>query len=132
MDTSYLKLTDGARLRNYVGLEMEEGFEYKFGKNYLYLEIPLLGVWDSEAKQWTKEVKRNQHVFVRAACSVDVKGRSFIEIEPCPALGEYGSFQGTYRLHPESGDQEVGIWFSPRKDVDLTEIPYAVRIYMPA
>jgi hypothetical protein len=131
VDTAFLKLTDGPRLSNYVGLDMETGFNYKHGKNYLYVEIPVLGVYDTETDKFVTEVKRNQHVFVRAACSVDVSGRSFIEVEPNPALAESGIVQSLFRVHPESGCQPVGFWFSPRKDTDLSKLTYAVRIYMP-
>lgn len=130
MDTSYLKLMKGSRLRNYMGLHMAEGHEFTCGPNYMYLEIPVLGVLDEDAKLIT-EVKRNQHVFVMAAASVEVKGRNFIEVEPNAALSEYGQVQGLYRVHP--GEQAgLGFWFTARKDTDLSKLSHAIRIYMPA
>lgn len=130
METSYLKLMSGSRLKNHVGLEMTPGFDMKNGTNYLFLEIPVLGVPTEEGN--SLEVKRNQHVFIQAAASVDVKGFSFIEIEPNAALAEVGDIQGLYRLHPGSGRQQLGFWFTARKDVDLKDYSYAVRVYMVA
>lgn len=134
METSYLKLMNGSRLSNYMRLEMDEGTEPVLGKNYLYLEIPLAGaiIEDAYKTQISMEVKRNQHVWISSAATVDMKGRNFIEVEPNPALAELGQVQAVYRVHPDSGKKQLGFWFTARKDVDLTELKYAVRIYMPA
>lgn len=131
MDTSYLKLMSGSRLSNFMGLEMIPGHEYKYGKNYLHLDIPILGVVD-EKGELTKEVKRNQHVFIRSAASVFMRGYNFIEVEPNAELAEWGQVQGLYRVHPESGKRELGLWFTARKDTDLSQFSHCVRIYMPA
>ena len=130
METSYLKLMKGSRLTNYMRLEMAPGVEPVLGKNYLYLDIPLAGASTEEGM--SMQVKRNQHVWIAAAAHIDMKGRNFIEVEPNPALAEMGQIQGTYRLHPDSGRKQLGFWFTARKDADLTELQYAVRIYMPA
>lgn len=130
METSYLKLMKGSRLTNYMRLEMDAGIEPVLGKNYLYLDIPLAGASTEEGM--SMQVKRNQHVWIAAAAHIDMKGRNFIEVEPNPALAEMGQVQGTYRLHPDSGRKQLGFWFTARKDADLTELEYAVRIYMPA
>jgi hypothetical protein len=130
METSYLKLMKGSRLSNYMRLEMIEGAEPILGKNYLYLDIPLIGAETEEGK--SLQVKRNQHVWIQSAAVVDMKGRNFIEVEPNPALAELGQVQAMYRVHPDSGKRQLGFWFTARKDTDLTSLEYAVRIYMPA
>ena len=119
----------GSRLTNYMRLEMLDGHDYLLGKNYMYIDIPLLGV-DEEDKLITS-IKRNQHVFIKAAATVDMKGRNFIEVEPNQKLAEIGQVQGMYRLHPDSGVTQLGFYFTARKDVELSELEYAVRIYMP-
>ena len=130
METSYLKLMKGSRLSNYMRLEMVEGKEPVLGKNYLYLDIPLIGAETEEGM--SLQVKRNQHVWIQSAAVVDMKGRNFIEVEPNPALAELGQVQAMYRVHPDSGKRQLGFWFTARKDTDLTSLEYAVRIYMPA
>lgn len=130
METSYLKLMKGSRLTNYMRLEMVEGTEPVLGKNYLHLDIPLLGAETEEGM--SLQVKRNQHVWIKSAATVDMKGRNFIEVEPNPALAELGQVQAMYRVHPDSGKRQLGFWFTARKDTDLTSLEYAVRIYMPA
>jgi hypothetical protein len=120
----------GSRLTNYMRLEMQSGVEPLLGKNYLYLDIPIAGAVTEEGL--SMQVKRNQHVWIKAAAHVDIKGRNFIEVEPNSQLAELGQIQPTYRVHPDSGRRELGFWFTARKDVDLTELGYAVRLYMPA
>lgn len=124
MDTSYLKLLSGARITNHMGLRMDPGFEFTHGKNYLYIDIP--------ARLPAEEVKRNQHVFLEAAGTVDVKGRQFVQIEPNPALAEYGQVQSGYMLHPDSGVTRLGVWFTAHKALDMRDLAYLIRIYMPA
>lgn len=131
METSYLKLMKGSRLTNYMGLEVDPGAGLSLGTNYMYIDIPVRGV-SGEDEKLVQEIKRNQHVYIEAAATVDVKGRNMIEVEPNIALAEMGQVQGSYRIHPGSGQKRLGFWFTARRDCDLAELQYAVRIYMPA
>lgn len=149
-NTAFLRLMPGSRQRN-IGLELDAGFELPIApKSYAYFEIPLRGVRvegsDSYATKvlrtegdsseptpkYTTKVLRNQHVFIEAAATVEIRCPEFIEIEPNPALAEFGSFQGLYRIHPGGEKQRLGVWFSARRDVDLSTLQYLIRIYMPA
>lgn len=132
MDTSYLKLLNGSsRIKNYMGLVLDPGVVPEAGKNYMYIDLPVRNAIVAEGEAVT-EVKRNQHVWIQAAGKVDVKGMNFIEVEPNPALAEMGQVQGLYRIHPGSGEKQLGFWFTARRDVDLSVLKYAVRIYMVA
>jgi len=102
---------------------MDEGYEAIKGKNYLYLDIP---VRQSEETS----IKRGQHVFIEAAATIDVKGRQIVEVEPNPALAEYGQVQAGYKVHPDSGPRRVGVWFTAHKQLDLDSLDYCVRMYM--
>lgn len=142
MDSSFLKLNAGSsRITNWIGLQMEQGYQPVHGKGYQYLEIPVLGVYvepsinkDGEESEgsYTKIVKRGQSVFVCAAGTIDVKGMYMVEIEPNHELSEYGVVQGLRRVQPGDGPQALGFQFTARKDVDLSQLKYAVRLYMPA
>lgn len=129
MDSVYLKLAGDARVKNYIGLEMLEGYSYKHGKGYLYIEIPLSHFL---AEDNATEVKRNQHVAVIPACTINVKGGSIVEIEPNPMLAAYGQVQAGYKVHPESGKQVPSFYFTARRDisVDLFKDTYAIRLYL--
>lgn len=123
MDTTLLKLMDGSRVKNHMGLRMDEGYEYVKGKNYLHLDIPILLGEETS-------VKRGQHVFLEAAGSINVKGRNVVEVEGNPALAEYGQMQPGYKVHPDSGARRLGIWFTAHKQLDLDSLDYLVRLYM--
>lgn len=124
MDTTFLKLLEGTRVKNHMGLRMDEGMEWMRGKNYLHLDVP--------ARRGQEEIKRNQHVFLEAAATVDVRGRNMIEVEPNPALAEYGQVQPSYRIHPDSGLKQLGVWFTAHKSLNVEDLEYLVRLYMPA
>jgi hypothetical protein len=123
MDTTLLKLIDGARVKNHLGLRMDEGIEPVKGKNYLHMDIPVRIPADSV-------VKRGQHVFIEAAGTINVKGRNVAEVEANPALAEYGQVQPTRKVHPDSGLIQLGVWFTAHKQLDLKDLEYCVRLYM--
>lgn len=132
-DTAFLKLSGGSRLTNYLGLKMDEGLLPKFGVGYLYLQIPVRGIvrdQDDAKDNSPLLVKRNQHVFIEPACSVNVRGRNIVGIEPSSQLAEWGQVQSTYMVHPGTGILTPGFWFTARKDTDLSRIDFAIRIYM--
>lgn len=134
MDTSYLSLVSGSRISNYLGLKMTEGSEFSYpgiqNRQYAYIEIPVGSIIVSSTGEITDKALRNQHVLVQPACTVDVKGNYRFEVHPNPAIWAYGTAQGMYYLEPSSGQQVPGFYVTLRKDIDLSTLDYAVRIYM--
>lgn len=109
---------------------MDTGIEYKNGKNYLYLEVPAVSVLGGEDEPTGKIVKRNQHVFIHCGCNINVKGENIAEVEPNPALAEWGQIQPGYKVHPNTDKVQVGFWFTARKDTDLSKLKYGARLYL--
>lgn len=133
METSYMKLI-GSRLSNHLGLKMEEGHEYRFPqiqeRNYAYVEIGATALYLPSEEKYLDKALRNQQVKVLPACTVDVKGHYRFEVHPNPQLWEYGTCQGMYYLEPREGEIRPGFYVALRKDLDLKDIDYAIRIYM--
>lgn len=133
METSYLKLVDQTRLRNYLGLQMADGYEIKRpevpSRGYAYIEVPALSLLDSDGKHGS-EANRNSYVDLIPACTVNVRGNYRFEVHPNPRLLDYGMTQGMYYLEPEEGQKipSVKLWL--RRDLDISKLDYAVRIYM--
>lgn len=126
MSQTFLRLLPGTRLTNYLGLRCDEGIQplrAEVSTEYGYLDIPF-------ATGQEMELKRNQHVFLEAGATINVKGREVVGIEPNPALAEFGQVQGYYRAQPGSGEKRLGFYFTCHKQVDLTQFKYAVRVYM--
>lgn len=123
MDTTYLKLVAAARVVNHIGLQMDSGVPYKYGPNYLYIEVPVRITGEME-------VKRGQHVFVPAAAKCTPKGRHIVEIEPNKELAEFGQIQPGYKLHPDTGEYNLGFYFTAHKNVDLSTLSHCVRVYL--
>lgn len=129
MDSAFLNLVRGNRVTSYLGLQMVDGKEYKYGPIYQYVEVPVLG-FGSDTGELVDEVKRNQHVFVQPACSINVRGGQTVEVEPNPSLAAFGQVQAGYKVHPASGEMVPGFWFTARKDTKLSDLTYAIRLYM--
>lgn len=135
METSFLNLARGNRLTAYLGLQMAAGYSYKYAPDYTYIEIPLMEFWNpSEEKVQEDKALRNQYVRVIPACSLTVRGSHYkIEVEPNPALAEFGLIQPGYYLHTAGGGGELsvpGFYMQVRRDVHVKDVDYAVRLYM--
>lgn len=142
MDTSYLKLNSTSRITNHMGLRMDPGTEYSYGVNYLYLQVPARAsitpdtiAIDERGGSVTEVmsgiVKRNQHLFLEAAATINVRGHHMVLVEPNPELSSYGSTQAGHRVHPGSGEQRLGVWFTAHRSLDVRDLDYLVRLYMP-
>lgn len=135
-DTSFLKLIPGSsRIVARMGLKMDEGVPMKVaGHGYLALEIPAVAIRNPSDLPRTEKALRNQHVQIIPGCSLEVRGNEIVEIEPCPELAEYGSVQAGYYILPDDKAKRIvpAFWITLRKDLDLSDIPYAIRIYLRA
>lgn len=130
MESSFLNWARGNRLSMYAGLKMEEGHEFKYASDYTYLEIPAVGFYDDKEEQVVDKGMRNQHLLVIPACTLNMKGMLKVLVEPCPELAAYGSVQAGYYIHPGSGEKVPSFYINLHKNCDISNIPYAVRLYL--
>lgn len=135
--TSYLSLVSGARIKNYLGLQMDEGRVFTYpptgDSGYGYVQIPAARIVDMAGEPLVADkALRNQAVRIVPACSVDIKGSYRFEVHPNPALWDFGAVQGVFYLEPGEGRLVPSFVMNLRKDLTLTDIPWAIRIYMRA
>lgn len=131
MDTSFLNVGRGSRLSIYMGLVMAEGHAFKYGPDYTYVEIPLMGYCQEDGDLKDK-VLRNQYVKAVPACSLHVKGNYKVQVEPNPVLAAYGMIQPGYYVHPGQTVTVPSFYFHARRDTALADVSYAVRLYLRA
>jgi hypothetical protein len=132
LDSVFLNLVRGNRLTAYMGLELEIAgvvAEVKYGKDYSYVEIPLAYAQAPDGSTM-REVKRNQHVEIVPACTVNVRGQYRLLVEPNPALWADAVVQGSYYIQSETGKQYPSFYLQARRDIDLSTVEYAVRLYL--
>ncbi len=130
MDTSYANWARGNRLTQYAGLQMAEGVPLKYGADYAYVEVPADVLINAADGSRTDKALRNQSIIVVPACTLNVRGSYRIQVEPNPALWVFGPVQSQYYIHPESGLSTPSFYVYPRKDFDLADLQYAVRLYL--
>lgn len=131
MESAFLKLAAGSRLTNYMGLKMTEGHEFKYGHQYMYVEIPIKEIYNPSEEKVVTKAMRNQHVRIIPACTVHVRGRHTVEIEPNSRLSEYGTISGgIYRVHSDGPEMVPGFYITLRRDLDISDIEWAVRLYL--
>lgn len=127
MDSMFLNLVRGNRLTAYMGLEMSEGHVYKFSKDYTYIEIPLL-----EARNGGEKVKdkalRNQHIELVPACRVKLHGSYKLLVKTNPDLQAIGNAPTVFMVEEEIG--HPSFYITLRKDLDLSKLEWAVRLYL--
>lgn len=132
LETSFLNITRGNRLTAYMGYQAEGPHGFRYGQDYTYVEVPTLGFWHPTEEKLTDKVLRNQYVRIFPACRIDVKGAYKVQVEANPQLGEFGLYQPTYYVHPGTGVQIPGIWFQARKDMSVSDLEFAIRMYLRA
>lgn len=131
LDSVFLNLTRGNRLSQYMGLRLREGTLPKYGQpNYSYVEIPIAEV--QKEGEVVESALRNQHLLIVPDCILNVRGDYHVLVEPNPALAEFGQVQAPYYIHSGEGEQAPGFYITLRKDLDLSSIKYAVRLYLQA
>lgn len=132
LDTSFCNWNRGNRITQYAGLTMSEGVPMKFGgPNYSYIDIPVEALINAADGSRTDKLLRNQVGVVIPACQLDVKGSGYqVQVEPNPAFCVFGPVQGSYYVHPGSGRMIPSFYVYPRKDFELTDVSYGVRLYL--
>ena len=94
------------------------------------MEIPALEFWNPSEEEVLKKGLRNQHLKVLPACKLQVRGSYRVLVEPNPALSEFGTAQAMYFIPPGTGDVTPSFYVSLRKDLDLKDIEWAIRLYL--
>lgn len=125
MSSIFLRLVEptGSRVKNHMGVEMDEGVVPTLSRKYQYIEIPVRLPEDTV-------IKRNQHVFIPAAAHIHIKGSNVVAVEANRVLAEYGAVQPMQLIHPGEERSQLGIWFTAHKQLDLAELTHCVRLYM--
>lgn len=130
MESSFLNIARGNRLNSYIGLKMGEGKSFRYAADYTYIEIPVRELINVTDDKTGSKGLRNQHVRILPACEVNVRGNYKLLVEPNPELAAYGSVQGMYYIQPGQGEQVPGFYITLRKDLDLSDLNFAVRLYL--
>lgn len=120
---SYLKLVSGSRVTNYMGLVMDEGVPFKYGKHYLSIQVPVRIPEDLI-------VKRGQQIFIAAACTLAVRGEHLVEVEPSVEFHQFGTVSPGYKIDPGTEKHQPGVWLIAHKSLDLSTIDFAVKLYL--
>lgn len=110
-----------ATLRNYVGIKMDEGKEYQMGKDYLYLELPLMGKLPENPI-----IKKGAFVQIKAGCTLSPH-KCHLTITPNPAMLEYGMAVGMLIVQAD-GEVRPIVTFKAEKDVDMSTVSWLCRV----
>jgi hypothetical protein len=129
MDNTFLNLARGNRLSQYMGLKNDDGNPIRYGKDYSYIEIGVREVYNPSEEKVVTKVLRNQHVKIIPACKVNVKGGYKILVKTNPLLQEVANCPALFVLDSDC-QEEVAFYASFRKDMDISQLEWAVRLYM--
>lgn len=130
LDSCFVNLVRGNRLQSYMGLQEPEGKQAKYGAGYVYVEIPVRELRNATTGELLEKGLRNQQVLVLPDCTVHARSDYHILVEPNRRLAEFGSVQAMYYIHPGEGEQVPSFCIALRKDMDLAELDFAVRLYL--
>lgn len=133
LDTSFANVSRGNRL-DFAGLEMVPGYNYRYAPDYSYIEIPILGFYLDNEEKLVEKAMRNQYVRVLPACTIRNRGNYHIQVEPNPELAKHGLFQPTYYVNPDPKAESMrpGFYMQMRRDLEIGDVPYSIRLYLRA
>lgn len=129
MDTVWSNLVRGNRLTALMGLQMNEGVPYRYSKDYTYVEIPLGQLYNPNTEEVVEKASRNQKIRIIPACKLDVKGACKIVVKTNPKLQEYSNCPSLFIIDSGEGEQP-SFYATFSRDMDASELDWAVRIYM--
>lgn len=125
-DSSFLKLIRGNRVTNYLGLHEDT---VRFGPDYTYVEMPIMHLQGSgEEDKPTNKAVRNQHLQVCVAPFTPHKLYKVLVVTN-PMLQRVASIPAVY-LVDGSNPEPLEMWATFRKDFDVSNLDWAVRLYL--
>lgn len=131
MDGAFLNLVRGNRLKSWVGLTLPEGVTApKYGPQYHYVEVPVGQVLKDGEPVTDGKIARNQHVEIVAACTIKVRGQSPVLVVYNDELQRVASLGSMTIVHPGGDDMSPSFWATFRKDFNVEDIKWAVRLYL--
>lgn len=130
-DATFLNLVRGNRLSAMMGLNQHGVSSPKYGPDYQYVEIPVSNVKvGDEVLLPGGKVSRNQHAEIVPACTINVRGKHPVLVVYNNQLQTVASLGSMTIVHPGSGELMPSFWATFRKDYDIANIEWAIRLYM--
>lgn len=130
MDSTFLNLVRGNRMSSLMGLKLPEGQAPKYGPGYLYVEIPVKSVLKDGEPVEEGKISRNQHVEIIADCIIKVRGSYPVLVEYNSELQKVANLGSMSIVHPGNEEFSPSFWASFRKDFQVQDISWAVRLYL--
>lgn len=131
MDGAFLNLVRGNRLKSWMGLELPEGVTApKYGPQYHYVEVPVGQVLKDGEPVAEGKIARNQHVEIVPACTIKVRGQSPVLVVYNDELQRVASLGSMTIVHPGGEAVAPSFWATFRKDFNVEDIKWAVRLYL--
>lgn len=128
-DNVFLKLVTGNRMSSLMGLELETGLPPKYAHDYCYVEVPLKEIYNPADEKVVTKALRNQHLKLIPACKLNVRGRYRVMVKTNPKLQEVASCPAMFMLDIDTKEQ-ASFYATFRKDMDIGDIEWAVRLYL--
>lgn len=127
MESMYLNWARGNRVKVYAGImNLPEGVEYS--SDYIAMYVPLAEGFNPSSEEIIAVGKANSRAVLLPA--VQVKPAKYrIQVVPNPALYEYADVFHEPLIEPGS-DSQPKLYVRFRKDLELDQLSYLVRLYL--
>ena len=127
MESMYLNWARGNRVKVYAGImNLPEGVEYS--SDYIAMYVPLAYGFNPSSEEVVAIGKANSRAVLVPDLSVS-PAKYRIQVVPNPVLYEYADVMHEPLLEPGS-DSQPKLYVRFRKDLDLSELKYLVRLYL--
>lgn len=131
MDGAFLNLVRGNRLKAWMGLTMDDDTTpVKYGPGYHYVEIPVREALLNGEPVVDGKISRNQHIQIVAACRVKVRGNSTLMVVYSNELQRVANLGSFELVHPGGEEFSPSFYATFRKDFEVKDLTWAVRLYL--
>jgi len=137
LETVFASLVRGNRLSAYMGLRyvMPDPVTGRqpapvYGPSYSYVQLAASHLLTADGEPVT-EGKRNQYVRLVPEAMVRLRGGTYqLLISANPQLHEYGSLSDLRLVDKMSEEEYPVVHLQLRRDLDVSKLAYAVRLYL--
>lgn len=130
MSETFLNLLSGNTLKSYLGHQTDDTNSPNWAPDYTYIQVPLKEVYNPSDEKIVTKAMRNQQLKLIPACTINVRSRYKAMVKTNPKLQEVATCPTLYLIDGGDSREEISFYATFRKDYDLSELEWIVRVYL--
>jgi len=128
MESMYMNWARGNRVSVFGGITVDSADDVAYSKDYIAMLVPLGEAYNVSTEEIVSVGKANSRLKLIPKLSIAPK-KYRIQVEPNPLLYEVADVFHEKIIEPDS-DSQPYIYVKFRREFDLSQLDYLVRLYL--